>query len=309
MKHLFFFCSLFLSQIIYGQKLGLSDYEKPELLLKLEAYEKEGEAFKSLGFQLDDKRHSVSIPLDVIPFASAEYFHIGFLTDFGRISDLAAAPIVLVNSSPWEKEYTVALAAENLEMFVALLCEVQTAHVYDYLTFRKNGTGEAYDEWLYEAVYLSQAQISAPLSKDAWIQQLQADRAKAVQYLQKHIGDVRIDDVGSYLETLNQKRINEISMETQDGLGIIVSGAAQLINEVDYEGKVTPDQVNKFLSEASKPERLRFYRDATFGESNETYLFERMDKDEAKQLKKVMADYLAEDGYEYEARVLKKYYK
>ena len=72
---------------------------------------------------------------------------------------------------------------------------------------------------------------------------------------------------------------------------------------------LTVDLVKQYLSEASKPERLRFYRDATFGEPNETYLFERIDKGAAKQLKKVMVDYLSKDEYTYEAAVLKKYYK
>ncbi|XOV94868.1 MAG: hypothetical protein ACFHWX_09200 [Bacteroidota bacterium] len=310
MKYLFFFCSLISCQLVSAQTLGLSDYDKPELLLRLEAYEKQGGSFKALGFDgLNDKSFTTDIPLDVIPFASAEYFHIGFLTDFGRITDLSQAPIVLVNSAPFEKEYTVALAAENLKMFLAIVVEVETVHVADYLVNQEYMTRADYDEILYEMEFGLE---EPPISKDEWIQNLQADRKKAIQYINMLIGDVQIDNIASYLNNLTERRKAAINIETVDGLGIVYPGSDQVTNSFNYEAEVTVERVENFLSGANDAERLKFYRDATtyatYG-SSDTYLFDRVEKAEMKKLNKVIYNHLSKDGYEYEARVLKKHYK
>ncbi len=312
MKYLLISSLLILSHLIPAQKLGLSDYDKPELLLKLEAYEKQGGTFKSLGFdELNDKGFVSDIPLDVVPFASAAYFHIGFLTDFGRITDLSQAPIVLISSAPFEKVYSVALVAENLETFLALVCKAETVHLIDYLENREYMTGADYDEMLYDMEHGSLGGQSS-VSKEEWMQNLRTNRQNAIQYISLQIGDVQLDSISQYLDNLKAQRMADIIIETVDELGIVYQGADQSVNPFNYEGEITPESVKEYLSQATQAERLKFYRDATTNltyQSGDTYLFDRMDKADIKELKKIMYDYLSRDGYDYEARILKKFYK
>ncbi len=312
MKYLLLSCVMILSHLIPAQKLGLSDYDKPELLLKLEAYEKQGGSFKSLGFdELNDKSFVSDIPIDVVPFATAEHFHIGFLSDFGRIKDLSQAPIVLINSAPFEKVYTVALVAENLETFLALVCKAETVHLIDYLENREYMTGADYDEMLYDMEHGSLGGQSS-VSKEEWMQNLRTDRKNAIEYISMQIGDVQIDSISPYLDNLKAQRMADITIETVDELGIVYQQERQPIKPFNYENEITLDMVKEYLSAASQAERLKFYRDATTNltyQSGDTYLFDRMDKADVKELKKIMYEYLSRDGYDYEARVLKKFYK
>ena len=64
----------------------------------------------------------LNTPLDVIPFArpGVDGIHVGFLTDFGQVSDLLDAYIVRV--TPMNFDQPVEIIARNLHDFLRLLC-------------------------------------------------------------------------------------------------------------------------------------------------------------------------------------------
>jgi hypothetical protein len=106
-------------------------------------------------------------------------------------------------------------------------------------------------------------------------------------------------DVYKYIKDLRLARQAEITIETADNIGIIYLEETVPVTEFDYSIK-NPNSVSDYLEEASKAQRLKFYRDATYH-----YI---LSKDYDYDIQKVIIKALRNDGFKREAKILEEKY-
>lgn len=144
-------------------------------------------------------------PSDVVVFGNigVDGVHYGFLTDYSSITDLEAAPIVCV--SPMDFERPTRIIAKNL---------------YEFLSVNLSDRELFYNQFESEDNYL--------VAKEQWI----AEAANSPYQLSENEKIVRervredlqiriIDNPYRYVQNVELERQRKVSIQTQDGLGVI----------------------------------------------------------------------------------------
>jgi hypothetical protein len=108
-----------------------------------------------------------------------------------------------------------------------------------------------------------------------------------------------LPEVCKYIADLRTTRQSEIAIHKDDCIGIRYDPEKTNINKFDYLIKDTA-RIRDYLESTSLPERLKFYRDATYH-----YI---LTKDHDNDIKKIVIGALKTDGFDREAGVLKKKY-
>jgi hypothetical protein len=190
-----------------------------------------------------DSRY-LNTPLDVISFArpGSDGIHFGFLTNFGQVSDLEEAYIVCV--SPMDFDDPVKIVARNLTDFMRILCFWPDAlEVVDITTPEKE-----LKNWLKECPPLStnQKKVSDVLCE--------AFQLKPIEFL------------FDYLQKVKQERNNEITLPTEEGIGMVSSNKnlskAQDMFQFDPELTLDVEEIERFFRNSSYEAKLVFLRDA-----------------------------------------------
>lgn len=260
-------------------------YKKPDLLNTLEAYEKKWPNFwVDLGFEIFYDQHYCTTPLDVIPFAStgSDGIHFGFLTDFGHVKDLNLAPIVCV--APSDFIYGK-LVAKNLKDFLSLAATVGQVEFLNQDYKNENEVTTRLQEWDDE-------------QREEYEEVIQ-DRSELIRVLKDELHIEPMPQVVHYIKNLRAARKKEISIKTEDGIGIIYRDKKSEIKTFDY--KINDGiKVKKYLEKASLPERLKFYRDAT-----NCYI---LNEEYEAEIQKTLVYFLNKDGFQREAKILKEKY-
>ncbi len=260
-------------------KSDFGNYEKPQILQKLEDYQKKEKAnWENLEFWIDYERYYSITPIDVIPFASTgnNGIHFGFLTDFGKIKDLEKAPIVAIAPT---YDPPINIIAKNIEQFLSFVAYSEQASlladIYENekaFEFRKN----QYLEWQMEEKHVLK-------------------RKKTIELLKKDFGIEKENKVISKINTFKNERKKIINTETSDGIGLVLRNNEKVSN---FEYNKDSKKVKEFLDNSNLNSRLKFYREATF-----QYI---LSDDYDKEIKKLIVNYLEKDGLKKESEIIKK---
>ncbi|MEM7424823.1 MAG: hypothetical protein AAF441_01920 [Pseudomonadota bacterium] len=285
-----------------SQDIFFGDYKKPDLLQKLEEYQRaDGQTWEWLGFYIEYDHHYSATPLDVIPFAGTggDGIHFGFLTDFGSTTDLDKAPVVCVSPT---NDPPIKLVAKNLIDFLCLVAAISHAEFLD----EDYETDEEVKTRLQEWDEVSEKDWQGnPLPKDEieQMKQITAETKQGRNQLTKVLKEqFHIDpmpNVSEYIKDLRDTRQTDITIKTSDDIGIKFQTDKLTVQGFDYNIK-NNNQVKDYLDKASEPERLKFYRDATYH-----YI---LNKNYDYDIKKTITASLKKDGYEREAKILEKKY-
>ena len=284
-----------------AQNVFLGAYSKPEMVKQLESIQKHDGSWESLGFYIEFNHHYSTTPLDVIPFAGTggDGIHFGFLTDFGNVKDLDKAPIVCV--SPMN-DPPVKLVSQNLRDFLRLVITVGNAEFLNEDYANKEEVTIRLMKW----DKVSEVDgYGHPLPPDKIFQMKQRitetlkARVEKINLIKSQFQMEEMPDVYKYIKDLRLARQAEITIETADNIGIIYLEETMPITEFDYRIKDS-DSVSGYLEKASKAQRLKFYRDATYH-----YI---LSKDYDYDIQKVIIKALRNDGFKREAHILETKY-
>ncbi|MBI2422208.1 MAG: hypothetical protein HYV27_05205 [Candidatus Hydrogenedentes bacterium] len=230
------------------------NYGMPAVIQELEQIDKEYEEFHglaTLGFYiaLDYCRYMIT-PADLVPFActGGDGIHFGFLTDYGKTTDLSKAPIVCV--SPMD-DPPLNVVARDIYNFLAIVCKVRDAEKLEYVDF-----SIPENEWLDEIV-------------NVWLDS--DEHLKAANLLSSAIMDrFTLEEPASVyasIEAVRAERKREICIETLDGLGIVGTlEAGKEPRRYDFNGDGAKDlaKIGAFVKTASHLEKLALCRDAQY---------------------------------------------
>lgn len=285
------------------------DYGKPELLQQLENYNKisGGNLILGLSCYLSYESRYSNTPIDVIPFAAtgSDGVHFGFLTDFGTVKDLNNAPIVCISPLGGPP---VQIVAKNLKDFFALVISVR--EIDDIEDRGEHEENDERDEL--EDACLEMPQVYKEVDIEKWthmnyesieseiiMKQLMINRKlkrmDAVKMFEEKYQIIPIRDVVQYIKDVDKKRQLEITIQTNDGIGVVYPFGKSFLKVFDY--KIKDVQIIKeYLLRASKEERIKFYRDATY-----EYV---LSKDYDYEIKKLIIEMLKKDKFYLEAKLL-----
>ncbi|WP_139135253.1 hypothetical protein [Roseivirga sp. 4D4] len=284
-----------------SQDFFFGEYEKPDLLQKLEEYQNiRGQTWEWLGFYIEYDHHHSMTPLDVIPFAGTggDGIHFGFLTDFGTVKDLSNAPIVCVSPS---NDPPIRLVAQNLTDFLGLVLTIGEAEFLDDDYTSDEQIKAQLQEWD-EVSEVDWKGNPLPKTEIEEMKQRRAERRQGRVLLAKVLSEqfeiYPITKVSQYINDLRVVRKKEITIETLDGIGIKYRTEKLIIEGFDYS--VEDNLVQSYLDKASEAERLKFYRDATYN-----YI---LSDDFDKVIKELLIKSLQKHGYRREGQILKKKY-
>ena len=236
-----------------------------------------------LEFNIGESIGYNNTPLDAIPFAwtGSGGEHFCFLTDFGRIKDLERAPIIVV--TPMETP-PVQLVANNLKDFLKIAI---TVHHFECIGIQYSSLERMKkDLGLLEKIT---EQESAELKK--WTK----DKLSLKEFLYTKFQISIMEDPCEYIFKIRKERKDSLSIETNNEIGVVIENTSTDIKVFDYE--ITDiSKIQCFLDNASKSEKINFYRDATF----EYILCEDYDI----EIRDLIIDELKKDGFTEEAEAL-----
>ena len=213
-----------------------------------------------LQFDPNDHGGYLCSPADAIVFANTGMggIHFSFLTDFGHISDLSAAPIIRVD--PMDFGRYARIVASNIREFFALgfsghvdllLNEFESKQ--QYLNFVKEQA-----EDMRESEYFD---------RKRWHLEKNKVRDWAVQRFDLQL----IPDGYSYMQEARQLRRSEVIVDTLDGLGaalgkgMLSDDAAEAIPHPWYRKEIPYDQeeqLRSYVSSADPIGLFSFIRDS-----------------------------------------------
>jgi len=277
------------------------NYQKPELLNRLEFLEDEGLRLEfDLHYFIDYDRHYSVTPIDVIPFAGtgSNGIHFGFLTDFGFIQNLNEAPIVVVCPSC---DPTVRLVAKNLTDFVGITMTIGDA---TYLTdgfetdqeFRK--TLVEYELWAAKNVYTSDT-TDEQIEKEI-LQENISNRIQTVNILKDQLGIQPVENVCDYLRNIKKKRDRKIYAKDCHGLGIRANCPKSDFYEIAQK-RMSVSEIDSLIKVSNRCQRIQIYRNATC-----TYI---LGKNYDVDVIDCLVKHLEDDGFLRESRILESEYK
>lgn len=260
------------------------EYKKPETLIRLEEFTKDNSVnLELIGFFLDQSMPYAPQPIDMIPFATTgtDGTYFAFLTDFGHISNLEEAPIIMYCAADFsyeEPSSSFTLFAKNIKDFLSISTQIYNPYfVYETdprLTNFKNEVEEFLEDEFEEV----------------------EERISLAKSLIEHLDLETIENLNEYYTELILQRHNKSEIKTKDGLNIIfekLNGhSEQVIGDI-----FSKEDLISLLSEKNKFTRLKFYRD--YGD-----VYRELNKEEFHYVFEVVIKFLKEDQLFREARVL-----
>ncbi|MGE5458939.1 MAG: hypothetical protein ACM3NJ_00655 [Methanobacterium sp.] len=198
-----------------------------------------------LGFILKEDMRYMSTPLDVIPFANpgADGIHYGFLTDFGRVSNLEQAFIVCV--SPMDFDDEVWLVAKNIKDFLGLV------YADDAILYNNFSDINSYLR------YIQTKEV------DEYADEFNRQTSYIKERFKERFAIEPIDDMAQYLSDLMEERKKVIAVPTLNSLGVVQISSAKEHEKFLFDGeKIDLKTVQQFFKIASLESKLAFIRDA-----------------------------------------------
>ncbi|WP_430183044.1 hypothetical protein [Peribacillus simplex] len=237
-----------------------------------------------LFLQVDFPHYEVT-PYDVIPFANigCDGIHYGFLTDFGRVSDLENAFIVCI--SPMDFDAHIKIVAQNIREFVSLVCTMRDATTISNINLIKE-----------EEQYIS---LLKELKKEE-NEEYEEQTNYIAEMIRSTVGCEIIEDIYHYVEKeVMTAREQQTILSTLDGIGIVTidsTNSKHYIYKLEKDREINLEDVKSFFYSATTESKLAFIRDAQF-----TYLI----SDEI-ELKELIINEMIKLGLNDEARRLKR---
>ena len=225
-------------------------------------------------------------PPDVLQFAwtGGDGIHFGFLTDFGKVTDLGKAPIVCVSPA---SDAAITLVARDLSDFLRALCLLKSGNSFSDLQryARKKG-----DPWW------TTFQL-APID-DRYEETL-----RTAEIVAQRLNLTPLPDYQTYLRDLWAERQRSISVETKDGLGILrtprSSPAPEPTFDFEAEGNQDLDKMRAFIKQAGRDATLAFCKDAQY--------FHSFIPGRADAVRHLVADTLAGLGLDFESERIRNF--
>ena len=289
------------SYVSQGKQSQFGDYPKPELLLKLENYQKKNrKKARVLGFRIQYKDDVLPMtPIDAIPFArTRDGGQLSFLTDFGTTQDLAQAPIVIVYPFECVECEWTQIVAMNLEAFLQLSASLDESYwfeLFQYILTKQNqkefpvSSNDEYSVRQYDSLTI-------------YVQRSQQQNIDRVVLLKEQFGIDASAEPIKMTEDMLQWRKEIATIETFGDFGINYGNEVVKVDRY-YERLEEVTLVEEFLGQSTLPERLRFYRDVLYLDE-----FYYLEEDVQSQIKELIINYLKKDGLNREAEVLDSQY-
>lgn len=203
-----------------------------------------------IGFIPIETQYAYAItPIDVIPFANTggDGIHFGFLTDFGRISNLAEAPIVCVTPTD---DPPIRLMARSLDEFLQMATAVP--HVELLESCWPGDDEEKITNEIKEFLSDEFDRVREPI------------RSRLRETFHKEFVDV-----GTCIRQALEERQQAIALPTLDGLGVVayqdeVAEKRYMFNHNRSQDEQELASMRAFLEDANTTEKLAFVRDASY---------------------------------------------
>lgn len=275
------------------QEKIFGNYQKPALLLKLEAYQKEHKNMvKALGFQISYDTILAYAPVDIIPFArTVGGGQLSFLTDFSSIKDLANAPIV------YGRPEFIGSEATPISLFI------MAKDLRSYLTFTASLNEEYYGSVMLYLAFLDSENEFYEEEKERITTYIKKSRKNGKRSkLLKQFGIDQMPDPIKMLEDVHTWRNKHATIMTEDGLGIVY-GTSRLTQERFNGDEEDLGSIKTFLANSSLPQRLKWYRDVLYTD------FYWMKAKTKRAIKPLVISSLNKDGYVREAEALESNYQ
>ncbi|MUT64675.1 hypothetical protein [Paenibacillus sp. NEAU-GSW1] len=239
-------------------KANYGKYEaSPTLQSLIELYgelEKEGyNADNALGFYPStDQLGYFNTPLDVIPFGwtGMDGDHYGFLTEFGTVSNLEEAPIVMV--SPMSFDQPAFVVANNIREFLRIVMLDSSLLVAEYDN---------------EEQYLEEM---AAFEEEYDYEETDAERKNnrmVRESLEAKLHPPAIGDPYTYSKKVRAERAKRIIVPTQDQLGVTnvhPDDAGKKHTSIVLDEYIGRKELESFLSTATYASKLALFRDYHF---------------------------------------------
>jgi hypothetical protein len=213
-------------------------------------------------FADNDFRYWITPPdLRIFADTGCDGIHYGFLTDFGRITDLSQAPIVCV--SPTD-DPPLRMIARSLEDFFRLVVTIGSAgDLGDLVSVRTPRQWEQY--------WASLARDRHDEETDPRYRTYRHHRRTVLHRLRTDLGLEPIPDVMRYLSDIESER-QAACIPTMDGLGVVPIDGKDERPAFDYvfpfadrdRDRVPMDDIRAYLAAAPFEHRCAFVRDAIF---------------------------------------------
>lgn len=191
-------------------------------------------------------------PSDLVIFGKigVDGVHYGFLTDFGNVTDLEVAPIVCV--CPMDFDRPTRIIAKNL-------CEFLRVNLTDSeLFYNQFDSQENYlvakEQWVAEAA-------NSPYQPS---ENEKSVRERVIKFLMENLQIPIIDNPYRYVQNVELERKRNISIQTQDGLGV-TTPLLQSENHIPFPilKDTDPDLelLQEYLYSAPVSSKLALFRD------------------------------------------------
>lgn len=238
-------------------KTNFGKYDVPPTLEKLIDFQKEiggpEPFYKGLYFYLvlDDNYRYFNTPSDVIVFGNigVDGIHFGFLTDYGSVDHLEAAPVVCV--SPMDFESTKIIAGS----------------LRDFLRVNLTDQELFYNWFQSEEDYIAAKRRWAEEAKNSPYRPSEANqkvRQDIIRRLMEVLPVPEIDNPYRYVQEIGLQRQKQITVQTQDGLGVtarLEEGENHVPFPIDKNTAPDLDGLRDFLDTAPKASKLALFRD------------------------------------------------
>ncbi len=265
---------------VYGQ------YHKPASLIKLEnVIETNKIDTETIGFFLYESKPYMPAPTDIIPFATTggDGCYFAFLTDYGYYNNLEEAPIVFISPTDFDEKYpnqANKLFARNFRDFLRIMITMQYAEIVRFKELTKMDFNNE--------IQIMQADINSNSSAE----RIKLRESTIATIKEKYNID-KINDLNGYYSMLEFDRKHENYINLKDGLGLKTQLMDWTINKI-FSDKLL---LSESLEDASKIERISFYREAPYLHNHYT--------DDYEEIVRVVAEYLYLDGFHRESKILK----
>jgi hypothetical protein len=225
------------------EEVLFSYYSKPETLTKLEQIvQNKSLDMECFGLILWAYNHYYPVtPLDSIPFmrTGGDGNHFVFITDFGQNADLEKAPIAMI--TPCD-ENTIQIVANNIKDFLAIIIYLGWSEVFYYYHY-----GEDLEA------------LKRDVMKDHQDRLKQKSAYAALLQKQLDLPVFNAESLQTYMQQMKIQRQAQAPVPTINRLG--VPGNPQNIRQVLEKDAMDPATVKSYLSQATKEEKMKFYRD------------------------------------------------
>lgn len=226
-----------------------------------------------LGFYPNDRHSGYSgTPLDVVTFGwtGGDGEHYGFLTEFGAVTNLEEAPIVMV--SPMNFDQPAIVVANDMKEFLRIA-------LIDSSLF--------YMEYANEEDYL--AQLSE--DRDGYVESEEERESRRIvrERLEKELRLPEISDPYTYSAKVRAKRAERILVLTEDLLGVTNRNsldAGRKHETIELDEYIGLKEMKAFLSKATYASKLALIRDYHLHLENYVYY----EKDIEETIVQVMKD-------------------